>query len=389
MLAAKKENYQKTGFFGEFTPAMFKEEFPFLKGVDSLALANVQQHLRSAFEARFSKERKSKNKFPQFKSKKKAKRRYTTNNNTNKTAIVLTDNSIKLPKIGFVKATIHRKPEAHWVLKSATIDWSTDDNFYVSVLFDTQKEPPEENVDTNKAIGLDYASDGLYVDNEGNKGSNHKFFRESQEKLAKHQRRLSKKKGHKKHEQKSNNYIKQLKRVNKIQKHTANQRKDHLHKKSTEIANQYDIVCMENINMKSMSRTLRLGKSTMDNGFGIFRSYLAYKLKERGKILILVDRWYPSSQSCNHCGYRNTSLKDLKIRTWTCPSCNTTHNRDVNAAKNILKEGIRVYLESLKTSRVGTTQSKACGDYIRPVSALHSQADIVEAGSHQLNERSS
>jgi putative transposase len=127
----------------------------------------------------------------------------------------------------------------------------------------------------------------------------------------------------------------------------------------------------------------------MDNGFGIFRSYLAYKLKERGKILILVDRWYPSSQSCNHCGYRNTSLKDLKIRTWTCPSCNTTHNRDVNAAKNILKEGIRVYLESLKTSRVGTTQSKACGDYIRPVSALHSQADIVEAGSHQLNERSS
>ena len=149
------------------------------------------------------------------------------------------------------------------------------------------------------AIGLDYASDGLYVDSNGSIGSNHKYY-ESQKKLAKAQRRLSRKQGSLKNETKSNNYMKQLRKVNRIHRHIANQRLDNLHKKSTEIANQYDVVCVESLNMKSMSnKGFGNGKATLDNGYGMFLSMLEYKLSDRNKYLIKADKWFPSSQICH------------------------------------------------------------------------------------------
>ena len=341
MLADKVQSYKDTGTFGKQTPAMYKKEYPFLKEVDSLALANVQLHLETAFRNCFDRKRKKCNGFPKFKSAKHSRKSYTTNNQNGTVSII--DNTIKLPKIGKIKAVIHRLPESDWSIKSATVSQDSDGKYYVSVLFEYDAPVITYKPDITNSIGLDYASDCLYVDSNGNKGSNHKYFRDSCKKLAKEQRKLSRKTGSKKNEPKSNNYLKQLNKVNKIHKHISNQRLDHLHKLSTEIANQYDVVCVEDIDMKSLSnKGFGNGKATLDNGYGMFLSMLEYKLADRGKLFIRIDKWYPSSQLCSCCGNRNPETKNLRIRKWTCPVCNTVHNRDINAAENILHEGLRI-----------------------------------------------
>ena len=344
MLSDIIESYKSTGKFATVTPAKYKADHPYLKEVDSLALANTQLNLQGAFKNRFSKSRKKKNGFPKFKSAKHCRKSYTTNNQHG--TVALTGNSIKLPKIGLVKVVLHRKPDSNWFIKSATISQDSDGKFYVSVLFEYEKPVNTYVADRTNAIGLDYASDGLYIDNNGNVGTNHKYYRESHDKLAKAQRRLSRMYGSGKQEVKSSNYLKQLRKVNKIHKHIANQRSDNLHKISTEIANQYDVVCVESLNMKSMSnKGFGNGKATLDNGYGMFLNMLEYKLSDRNKHLIKVDKWFPSSQICHSCGSIHPEMKNLTIRTMKC-DCGLTISRDQNAAINILREGLRILNES-------------------------------------------
>ena len=345
MLSDKIEGYKATGKFPTVTPAKYKKDYLYLKEIDSLALANVQLNLQSAFKNRFSKSRKKNNGFPKFKSAKHSRKSYTTNNQKGTVAII--DNQyIKLPKIGKVKAVIHRIPDDSWVIKSATISQESDGKYYISVLFEFEDIANTYVADKNNAIGLDYASDGLYVDNNGNVGTNHKYYRESHDKLAKLQRRLSRMQGSKKHEAKSNNYIKQLRKVNKIHRHIANQRLDNLHQISTKIANLYDVVCVESLDMKSMSnKGFGNGKATLDNGYGMFLSMLEYKLSERNKYLVKVDKWFPSSQICHCCGEVHPEMKNLTIRTMKC-DCGLVISRDQNAAINILREGLRILNES-------------------------------------------
>ena len=341
MLSEKIESYKTTGKFVAVTPAKYKKDFPYLKEVDSLALANVQLNLQSAFRNHFDRNRRKKTGFPKFKSARHSRKSYTTNNQ-NGTVAIIGNRYIRLPKIGKVKAVIHRVPGTDWKLKSATVSCSSDDRYYVSVLFEYENSASTYVVDENNAIGMDYASDGLYVDDKGNIGTNHKFYRESHKKLAKEQRKLSRKKGSRKGEDKSHNYLKQQRKVNRIHTHIANQRKDNLHKISAEIANQYDIVCVENLNMRNMSnRGFGNGKATLDNGYGMFLDMLEYKLANRGKYLVKVDRWYPSSQICHCCGKRHPEMKDLRIRTMRC-ECGYVMDRDRNAAMNIKKEGLRI-----------------------------------------------
>ena len=276
---------------------------------------------------------------------KHSRKAYTTNNQKGTVAII-DSKYIKLPKIGNVKAVIHRKPDDNWIVKSATVSQESDGKFYISVLFEITDTQNAYVADKTNAIGLDYASDGLYVDSNGNIGTNHKYYRESHDKLAKEQRKLSRMQGSKKGENKSNNYIKQLRKVNKIHRHIANQRLDNLHKISTEIANQYDVVCVESLNMKSMSnKGFGNGKATLDNGYGMFLSMLEYKLANRGKYFIKVDKWFPSSQICHCCGTLHPEMKDLHIRTMKC-DCGLTISRDQNAAINILNEGLRLLTEA-------------------------------------------
>ena len=340
MLADKIACYEETKSFGKQTPAMYKKDYPFLKEVDSLALANVQLNLQSAIKNCFDRSRKKQNGFPKFKSAKHSRKSYTTNNQKGTVAII-DDKYIKLPKIGKVKAVIHRQPEADWTVKSVTVSQESDGKYYASILFTFDRIINNVAISDN-VLGLDYASDGLYTDSNGKKGTSHKYYIESHKKLAKEQRRLSRKVGSKKNQTKSNNYIKQLHKVNKIHRHITNQRIDNLHKLSTEIANQYDVVCVESLDMKAMSnKGFGNGKATLDNGYGLFLNMLEYKLYDRGKYFIKVDKWFPSSQICNHCGTVHTEMKDLSIRTMRC-DCGLTMNRDYNAALNIKKEGLRL-----------------------------------------------
>lgn len=349
MLSDKIEGYKVTGRFPAVTPAKYKKECPFLKEVDSLALANVQMNLQTAFSNRFNKKRKVKAGFPKFKSCKHSHKSFTTNcqypkpsNKLKRPTIRLDDDGLILPKAGKVKAVVHRIPEDNWHIKSVTVSRESDGKFYASVLFEYEAAVNTYAPDFDNAIGLDYASDGLYVDSNGNKGSDHKYYRESQRKLAKAQRVLSRRKGSKKNSAKSMNYLKQLRKVNKIHRHISNQRLDNLHKLSAKIANSHDIVCVEDLNMRSMSnKGFGNGKATLDNGYGMFLDFLSYKLHDRGKLLVKVDRWFPSSQICSCCGIRHSEMKDLAVRKMVC-KCGLSIGRDHNAAINIKMEGLRI-----------------------------------------------
>lgn len=328
----KEKKLSKYGM-NDYCTHVIKKELPYLKEVDKFALTNSVFALDKAYDNFFS----GIAKFPKFKSKHKSKKSYTTNMTNNN--IKLGDKYIKLPKLGDVKAKIHRTPLAGWEIKSATVSQTPDGKFYCSVLFEYDADIKKASHPEKNAIGLDYKSNGLYTDSEGNTCGSPKFYRKGQKRLTKAQRALRhKKKG-------SNNYEKAKRKVSRIHQHVANQRKDFLHKKSTEIANQYDMVCVETLNMRAMSnKGFGNGKATMDNGYGMFLDMLEYKLEDRGKVLIRIDKWFPSSQTCSVCGAVHPEIKDLSIRKWTCPDCGTLHDRDINAAINIKSKGIEEYL---------------------------------------------
>ena len=338
MLNDKKKSYASTKSFGKQYPSDYKKDFPFLKEVDSLALANVQLNLQSAFKNCFDKKRKSKNEFPKFKSKHKSKNRYTTNNQ--KGTIALDNNFLKLPKVGKVKIKLHRKPKEDGNITSVTIS-KENDKYYASILFRYEEKIDKKLVDKDKALGLDYSSNGLYVDSNNHKCDMPHYYRENQSKLIKAQKRLSRKIGSNKGETKSKNYLKQLNKVNKVHTLIANQRKDFLHKKSRELANTYDVVIVEDIDMKNISQGLRLGKAIMDNGYGYFRELLKYKLEQNGGQLIKVNKWYPSTKTCCCCGNKVKSIP-LGQRVYICDKCGTVIDRDYNAALNIKNEGLRI-----------------------------------------------
>ena len=333
MLADKIAYYQEHQKTLQTTPAQYKKDYPYLKEVDSLALANVQTNLQTAYKNFF---RDKKIGFPKFKSAKYSRKSYTTNNQ--KGTVAITDKGIRLPKVGIVKAKIHRQPNEDWIIKSATISQERDGTYYISILYEYESKELYAPVTIRSTLGLDYKSDGLYVDSNGDDCDMPHYYRLSQDKLAKSQRKL-------KHKTiGSNNYHKQQKKIAKIHRHIANQRKDFLHKKSTEIANQYTCVCVESLNMRSMSnKGFGNGKATLDNGYGMFLNFLEYKLKDRGGYLVKVDKWFPSSQRCHWCGHISPNLKDLSIRKWNCPHCGHQGiDRDYNAALNIKFEGLRI-----------------------------------------------
>lgn len=327
MLADKIEFYKETKQKLNNTPAQYKKEFEWLKEVDSLALANAQMNLQSAYNNFF---RDPKVGFPRFKSKKKNKSTYTTNNQ--KGTISLLQNKIKLPKVGHVTIKQHRQIPSNHEIKSATVSKTASGKYYVSILTEYLHDVPKRELSKDNALGLDYASHSFYVDSQGREANYPRFYRETQDKLAKEQRKLANMKYG------SNNYQKQKVKIAIIHEHIANQRKDWLHKLSYILARDYDYICVEDINMRNMSQSLRLGKSTLDNGFGMFRTFLQYKLEEQGKRLIKIDKWFPSSKMCRFCGTINSTLT-LADRIWTC-DCGKTLNRDENAAINILNVGL-------------------------------------------------
>jgi putative transposase len=240
-----------------------------------------------------------------------------------------------LPKLKDVRIKLHRKPPENAVIKSAAISETATGKFYISILVEYKKDIKTVSPKAEKVLGLDYSSKALYVDSEMNTPEYPKFYRQAEEKLKKEQRKLSRrKKGGKNRE-------KQRLKVARLHERTANQRKDFLHKISKQITNAYDAVVIEDLNMRGMAQCLNLAKSSNDNGFGMLKTFLAYKLAEQGKPLIVIDKWYPSSKTCHTCGEVNKELA-LSDRVWTCKKCGAEIDRDVNAALNIRREGCRM-----------------------------------------------
>lgn len=306
---------------------------PWLKDADSQALKYACRNVDTAYQNFF----KKRTRFPRFKRKHDNRQSYTTQHPT---SLRYKPQEVSLPKIGIMRCSDTRELPAGAKICNATIS-KEGDKYYVSIIYKYEKEVMPATVNENQVRGLDYKSDGLYVDDLGNTADMPHWYRLSQKDLAKQQKKLSKKQGSRKGERKSNRWLKQQKCVNKTHKHITNQRKDYLHKESTRLADTYDAICIEDLDMKALSnKGFKNGKATLDNGYGMFTNMLEYKLRERGKQLIKVDRFYASSQTCNCCGFKNPEVKNLKLRKWDCPNCGTHNDRDINAAKNIKSQGL-------------------------------------------------
>ena len=331
MLSDKINHYEETKQKLNNTPAQYKSKFPWLKEVDSLALANAQMNLQTAYNSFF---RNPKIGFPKFKSKKSNRRSYTTNCVNGNISI---DNGfLKLPKVGLVKLKQHRLILSNYKLKSVTISQTPSGKYYASVLFEYENQIQEQEL--HDFLGLDFSMHGLYKDSNGNEPAYPRYYRQAEERLKREQRKLSLM------QKDSKNRSKQRIKVANLHEKVANQRKDFLHKQSRQIVNAYDCVCIENLDMKAMSQLLNFGKSVADDGWGMFVTFLKYKLEETGKRLVKVNKFFASSQICNVCGYKNTATKNLSIRAWDCPECGAHHDRDINAAINIRNEGMRLVL---------------------------------------------
>ena len=326
------ESYKQNGKFEHSNYTIYRKHFPYLSEVEAQALNQSLQNLKSAFKNRFSKTAKRQTGFPKFKSKHEKQSYRTCMPSPN----ALQNKYLKLPIIGKVRFKAKPRVKDNWKLKSITISKSPIGKYHASLLYEFYVEEPHVKLNIYNSIGLDYKSNGLFVDNQANEPNYPKFYRIYEQKLAFEQRKLSHmKRG-------SNNYNNQKLKVAKVHEKIANCRKDFLHKLSYLYAETYDYIFVEDLNMQTVSKFLHLGKSTNDNGFGMFRYMLEYKLQDRGKVFHKINKWFASSTICSNCGTKHKEIvSSLSIRKWTCHTCGYSHDRDINAAINIRKQGIK------------------------------------------------
>ena len=304
-----------------------KSELTFLKGAPSQSLQQAIRNLDSAYTNFF---RMGGSGFPKFKKKGvKDSFRIPTS------CVIDYDNwTIKVAKIGTIRFFKGHNKKIKGKIKSYTISHTSTDRYFISVLYESEDRTKLNN---NKSIGIDMGIKDFAVLSDGKVFENQKYLKSNLRKLRVLQRTVSRRyQQGKKREEQSNNWRKAVKQVAKLQEHIAFQRYDYLHKTSTWIAKNYSTVCVETLNVKGMQKNHHLAQSISDCGWSMFLSMLEYKCDN----LVKIDKWFASSQTCFECGHKEEKVKNLNVRGWTCPVCGTHHNRDLNAAKNIEREGL-------------------------------------------------
>lgn len=317
-------------------PFMKKEEATsWLAEADSMALQSACKNLENGFKGFFKKTTKH----PVFKKKSSARQSYTTKNNKEINNIAVVEQKIKLPKLGLVKAVISRPIEGRII--RATVSRTASDKYYVSLICELETLTPLPL--TGSSVGLDLGLSHFAVMSDGNKVENLRFVRGLDKKLKREQRKMSRRallaKADKKPLREAKNYQKQRIIVARIHEKIAHQRGDFLHKLSTEIIKNHDVVCIEDLAVKNLMKNHKLARAIGDVSWSSFTSMLEYKAKWYGKQVVKAGRFYPSSQICSQCE-RKDGKKALHVRQWRCPQCGATHDRDVNAAQNLLREGL-------------------------------------------------
>lgn len=358
----------------------FKKDFEFLKECDNAALAysrsNCERAIKDFIKSKNGKRKGKRLGFPQFKSKHKSKMTYKTCDAHGGIRFV-DDSHIKLPKMGLVKCVKHR--DFYGVIKAVTVEMKPSGKYYISVMVECPNEielkiNKKNNYNNLNVAGLDMSLSDFVVSSHKEDNTIIKYVRnnrKNEKHLSKLQRKLSKK------EKGSKNRMKSKRQVAVLHEKIVNQRKDFINKTALYFARKYDVTVLEDINLQNMSRTLHLGKSVTDLGFGEFRTVLEQKCKEYDTTFIYADKWYPSSKKCSSCGTINKSLK-LSDREWACTECGTCHNRDFNAALNLEQYFTNQY------NTVGTTEINACGDNASTLRAIVMQVLLLNQEAHSF-----
>jgi len=343
---SKDDMYQSYSKYAKLLPGL-KLEYPWLNEVDSISLQQTLKDLDDSFK-RFFNDLAG---FPKFKSKKNNFQSYRTQYfkraNGNE-SIEIKGNRIKLPKLGWIK--FRKSKEVKGKIQNVTIRKSKVGKYYISVCVEISKKVSKKEFEdnnrrnikeTNKAIGIDLGLIEFLTTSDEEKIPNPKVLVKYEKKIARLNKKLARKK------ERSNNWKKIKHKLAKTHDKIANVRKDFLHKLSTKLICENQTIVVESLKIKNMLKNSRLAKSISDASWSKFVDYLSYKAEWYDRDLIKIDTFFPSSQLCSKCGYKNEELKDLSVREWGCPECHTVHDRDINASKNILLQGLKLKLASI------------------------------------------